>query len=123
MTNFFKRNKQTAQRRKQLYLDAVAIINERGWTTDSFINEAGQVCMIGAIALADGANIVESAGVKLLDFPEQVYLNDALMKDLTKAIWPDSKVDPWARDVYKWNDVVATQEDVIAVLKKAADNL
>lgn len=112
MFNWFKKKSN-----KNLYLKAAKIIEERGLNQDGFfVRNAGYdgpVCIIGALTLAKNGEFNDFA---------DIYTDHTIIRDLNKIIFDRNSSDWWPRSIYQWNDHEATKEDVISVLKKAAEN-
>jgi hypothetical protein len=93
---------------------AIDEIKTRGWTKRNLINDAGEVCLIGACALAAGYktnDLIYSTGA--------AYEDERYITTLLKVINQDFGYD--TKYVYFFNDLEAQEvDDVVAVLEKAS---
>lgn len=120
----------------QVYLNAIAAIEQYGWGQGKSINQAGNLCALGAIRVALGEvpyefvyNLYdgeENTAVALTRFHvpeafEYSVVTDEIIRDLNPD--EDNPFDDRYTYTTEWNDTVATEEDVKRVLRLAAQHV
>lgn len=99
-----------------VYLDAIRVLEERGWAQGHFVDEESAVCLRGAIRLAlGGAPDPAMVGART---PENVYAVDEAEQ---RALHVLLDLLAWrAESVQRYNDDQRTAyEDVVLLLKRA----
>lgn len=95
----------------------------RGWHTGSFVNAAGAVCLLGAVACARGLNLVEEP------YPWDELDEDPAVIALAEAVVSSGgrKYGMPTATVYSWNDGAdggdIEEDDVHDLLRETAKGL
>lgn len=106
-----------------LFLDAIKVIENRGWTQGTYADENGCVCLIGACTVAYGSTTgnIDSNNINVLagKFEKTNYLailDNILMNTENRTYYPKNSY----YTVINWNDEKGrTVEEVKDVLRKA----
>lgn len=93
---------------------AALIIEERGWTQQTYVDPLGRVCVLGAIALAQGTS--ED------DVPEKMAKAATAAEKALEVVLPLRFAESGMRPASWFNDDPATKAgDVVAALRRAAE--
>jgi hypothetical protein len=126
----------------QILTDAIGVLEQRGRSFGTYLNRQGEVCVLGAMAMAAGtdhdiweglglypedewelgdAELVEAARILLTLLPIEVDLNDLPIEDLVEHIgdWHDGVWNGENRDAPTNAEVFGVLADAARLAEKA----